>query len=456
MTRRRREARREAAEARAARRKEQRGPRRGRVNTAVPRSTAAQKKPAQPSWEPASFKWRFGELCEDTVVEYLAGPWKKFKGHCPPALRPLTRIRIDSLEKQQRKRIMELLPAVVRHTPKIIEDRYMNGFLELARLPWIRPLDQWKPRGRSRDSIFKSLVAHLLVTYPVPEFLYSIFMGRWRPFFAFDCAKEFFMAVARGESPYRHFLRVSFPVRMTRHMCHLFMHMPSDTGFVEGIRRVQIIVNGGDVGITRAVCGTVLGHEFHGFREPFWDTVICWLCRQPDIDRRQIGPLIDYFAFMREVDPYYSIKGRTGRSALRAMEEWHKELAMQRELDVVVFKPSGFKGKKYLFKKKLNGGLVYHQDWTVREILHAGDLIEEGKRMHHCVGSYARNIKEGKNSVWSLRCEGVRALTVEVENESCKVVQARGKCNRNPEPLELGILRRWALDNELEVSVYCW
>jgi hypothetical protein len=71
--------------------------------------------------------------------------------------------------------------------------------------------------------------------------------------------------------------------------------------------------------------------------------------------------------------------------------------------------------------------------------------------MRHCVSCYATDIKEGRSSIWSLRCDGARALTVEVANGMRRVVQARGKCNRNPKPLELGLLHRWALANELEL-----
>jgi hypothetical protein len=393
-----------------------------------------------------------GELCEDTVVEYLNGPWRKFKKRIPRTLEPLALIPLDHLSKRQRGQIKVLLPLVARRTPKIIDERYMAGFLKLAGIAWLRPLDEWKPRGRSRDSIFKSLVAHLLVTYPVPDFLYSVFMGGWRDPYVFHYEKEFFLEVARGESPYRYFRRVDFPVKMTRHLCHLFMHTPPGSSFIEGIRRAQVIASGGDLGIARAVCASWLGREFQGRREPFWELAIVWLCRQPDIERKQIGPLIDYFANMRKADLYYSIKGRTYRSALRAMEQWHRDLAVQRKLENLVFKPSGFEGRRYVFKKKLNGRLLYDEVWTMREILQAEDLFEEGKRMRHCVSSYAELIMEGWNSIWSLRCDGVRALTVEVENKGRRIVEARGVCNRAPKPFELAILRRWALFNGLSVA----
>ncbi len=411
--------------------------------------TARAPRRAHASYTPLSSKWQLGELCEDTVVEYLNGPWRKFKKHIPRTLEPLAMIRMDHLHKEAREPVRRLLIAAIRGAPKIFERRYMTGYLRLAELRWIRPLEEWSPRGRSRDSIFKSLVAHLLVTYPVPDFLYSSFMGGWHSPWAFYYEKQLFLAVARGESPYRHFRQVGFPVKMTRHLCHLFMHMPPDTGFLEGIRHAQVRANGGDIGIARAVCATKLGREFQGYYEPFWDAVIVWLCRQSDIDRRQIGPLIDYFANMREGNPYYSIKGRTYRSALRAMEQWHRDLAIREKLENLVFKPSGYKGRRYVFRKKLNGKIPFDQVWTMREILLAHDLMEEGRRMRHCVSCYAIDIKEGRSSIWSLRCDAVRALTVEVDNKARKIVQARGVCNRDPKPFELGLLRRWAFFNGL-------
>jgi len=76
--------------------------------------------------------------------------------------------------------------------------------------------------------------------------------------------------------------------------------------------------------------------------------------------------------------------------------------------------------------------------WTITEILDTRELSAEGRSMHHCVGSYAKNCKNGNISVWSMQVTPVdegethRVMTIAVQNRSNSISQARGKCNALP------------------------
>lgn len=70
--------------------------------------------------------------------------------------------------------------------------------------------------------------------------------------------------------------------------------------------------------------------------------------------------------------------------------------------------------------------------------------------MGHCVGSYARSCASGLVSIWTLRVSDVsgpdtRLLTLEVANHGRRIVQARRKFNKMPDPKELSVLGRWSL-----------
>jgi hypothetical protein len=75
-------------------------------------------------------------------------------------------------------------------------------------------------------------------------------------------------------------------------------------------------------------------------------------------------------------------------------------------------------------------------------------LTAEGRKMKHCVASYARSCASGACSIWTLEVETfegrAKVLTIEVRNGARLIGQARGKCNRLPGAKHRGMLRRWA------------
>ena len=45
---------------------------------------------------------------------------------------------------------------------------------------WVRPVKEWKPRGKSMAPILTSLVTHLFCEYQMPTFWYSVWHARAR------------------------------------------------------------------------------------------------------------------------------------------------------------------------------------------------------------------------------------------------------------------------------------
>jgi hypothetical protein len=86
--------------------------------------------------------------------------------------------------------------------------------------------------------------------------------------------------------------------------------------------------------------------------------------------------------------------------------------------------------------------------WTIRELLSTRDLVAEGRKMKHCVASYAHSCAQRRCSIWTLEMDSAagaaKVLTVEVMNSTRVIVQARGKCNALPSDKVRGVLRRWA------------
>lgn len=86
--------------------------------------------------------------------------------------------------------------------------------------------------------------------------------------------------------------------------------------------------------------------------------------------------------------------------------------------------------------------------WIIEEILNSKNLADEDKAMKHCVYSYDERIASGKVSIGSLQKDSERKLTVEVENSSRIIVQARVKYNCLPDKKEMKILNKWASKNK--------
>lgn len=82
---------------------------------------------------------------------------------------------------------------------------------------------------------------------------------------------------------------------------------------------------------------------------------------------------------------------------------------------------------KYMIAKRMFFGLVF-SDGLIRihVIKSVKDMIEEGKRMHHCVGNY---YDKNNSLILSATINGKRIETVEVSLLSFKVIQSRGVCN---------------------------
>ncbi len=216
-----------------------------------------------------------------------------------------------------------------------------------------------------------------------------------------------------------------------------------------------------------------------GVEEAFWFTVIQWFCNHPMLDPSQVQPLLDYIEHRKEdtdrrhraaleaaahgardqVPGLFSMKGRTATTLFRDMERWHADLA--READLVrrerftpysrqaipaVFEPSGLRGLSWEVKKGRKRSV-----WTIVELLTARALSDEGRGLAHCVYSYGHSVAKGRSSIWSMRLDRERVVTVEVDNANRRIVQVRGLRNRLPTNGEREVLRRWAEQSDLAI-----
>ncbi len=332
--------------------------------------------------------------------------------------------------------------------------RFANALVALSarRDAWIRPLEDWRAPTHNADRQFQSLLKHLMATFEVPSFLEAAWFEGLTP--EGIQHQDWYLHVARGKN-----IRTAegLPVPLTRMQAHHYLRAPDDLGIVAAFRWAKVIDLGGDDRLARAVLGTRIGSTFGD--EPFWDSVVRWFIAHPALHPFQYGPIIDYLRRQKFGDPdrgspsdpprgyprqpNLCMKGRTPETVLRAVREWHLELALATRTVVSSWGPSGI------------AGFAHHEEngeerrvYEIAELLSTAELSDEGYAMQHCVASYASECASGRTSIWSLTVRlgtgrTIRLATIEVRNRERTIVQVRQRCNKLPTEREFRILARW-------------
>ncbi len=338
--------------------------------------------------------------------------------------------------------------------------RYRPALLALSAhaKDWVRPLGSWGPPREEAPQQFRCLLRHLFALYEIPPFLDAAWLEGLTP----DGVRyqEWYKHIGRGRN-----IRTArgLPIALTRAMAPHFALAPAACSIPEAIRYAQVLGLGGDERLFRSLMGTRIGRSFD--HDDFWETVIRWFIEQAALGHEHHGPIVDYLHAQKFVpsvtnprsrlrgqpreatlippQPNLCMRGRTAAAMLRAVDRWHTASASTPAASSIEWKPTGI--PPLLLSV---GDGAQRRTYETIELITAEELGAEGRAMRHCVGSYWRQCASGEISIWSMTLEGtsavVRLLTLEVQNASRCIVQARGPCNRLVTEEELSILSRWA------------
>lgn len=345
-----------------------------------------------------------------------------------------------------------------------------NTYLEALALiaaaarDWLRPVESWKPRTHNAFRQFASLLRHLFVKYDgMPGFFDAVWFAGRTPEAA--AQRSWYLHVGRGEN----IRQCALPIHYTKKMAHHFMRAPASLTVEQALRWGQVHGLGGDERLAQTIFGTRLTDDFT--HDEFWTSVIRWLIQHPMLDRDQVGPIVDYLHNQRFVpervfagpagrealrppQPNLTMKGRSPESLLRQVTAWHRVLGRDNTQQVQQWKSSGIGGFEFLEGSEARGTL---KCWTIRELLSSKALFVEGRRMRHCVATYASSCAGGNCSIWTMEVESLegrrKAVTIEVSSGRM-ICQVRGRSNRRPTEKERDILRRWAAQEKLSTPSY--
>ena len=148
--------------------------------------------------------------------------------------------------------------------------------------------------------------------------------------------------------------------------------------------------------------------------------------------------LIPDASFVRRIEILHEMQNQ-----ISALSKLEIEKAALQEMDKE-YAPWKEQLKKALEWKGQNVGIFIPESLA--------ELTVEGKILHHCVGSYKKDVAQRKEGILFLRklsCPDTPYYTIDVvkdPNGKYQVRQCHGNCNSNPTPEIVETLKQWAAD----------
>jgi len=118
--------------------------------------------------------------------------------------------------------------------------------------------------------------------------------------------------------------------------------------------------------------------------------------------------------------------------------EWHA--VMEGKGEGKMFEPT----KQELIVYGPNWSDPDWQEWTVQEVRSKNDLLAEGNKMSHCVGSYCNNVEDGDVRIFSLRDPSNEpVVTMEANPDVSAFGQIFGHSNSEPDDEYKPMIKEW-------------
>lgn len=150
-----------------------------------------------------------------------------------------------------------------------------------------------------------------------------------------------------------------------------------------------------------------------------------WLARQLSLaspERNEVEDVADFFVANRSVDMSRWCWDR----AMAETVLWHDRLAAEQGLGSL---PGAIQPETQIDYSDWPSHFE-HDGFEFFKLQTPSMLMEEGRRMRHCVASYIGDVLNGKTSIFSMRSDMRRIATVQVEGR--RAVQIRGFANKMP------------------------
>jgi hypothetical protein len=325
---------------------------------------------------------------------------------------------------------------------------------------WLRPVREWKPSSKNADRQLQSLHAHLFAKYP--KELRAFWNNLWQQDTPDTVELSWYLHIAEGKNLRTHAM---LPIPVTKAIAHLFLVTPNPLYRpLQQLRFAQLA----SLDVSPRHQQTLLLHRSSGFRFPTTaadkartealeqDRALMYqlVARNAMLDSDCLAGVLDYVEHERTRprepgEGPFSMRKRTMEALIRQSAVWHRTMQKMKKTTGERWEPKDIAPYRYTATNV--HGEPYGPVITITEITSVRELQLEGQKLHHCVGSYAHSCISGAASIWSMKMDGTRLVTLEM-NGSKTIVQARGLCNRRMSANESTHILSWGKQTGVRLS----
>lgn len=375
--------------------------------------------------------------------------------------------RVRCLKNKNLKRYQEYLKILETPKPIFLQVHFYEKMAtSMIKQAPCRTFESWKmPKSKNDNVIFKSLFCHLLVPYRIPPAIDET-ISRYVRYFLTDDSKEveimFHMIKGKGIHKFPRLI-----LEMNSKMNFLLNQAPSHLRLPKAMWWAKIK----SMGVSYSIASKLVDNLYININTEWseWcDDLIFFLNRFPGIGKGDMKKILDFIiaqkkngihihlsnceeeAWVPALFPEFKFKGRTVASVLKFVEKWRAYIQIAKDAGVGgEFKISPIKSMRIKQGKRLI---------RIRQITNLKNLALEGNKMNHCVATYAGECLNGTSSIWSMNeilsvGKMKRLITIEVEEETKKVLQASGNSNRDLYEKEKRWLQMWAEKEKLQCGI---
>ena len=333
---------------------------------------------------------------------------------------------------------------------------------------WVRSPEDWSP---SSDDHLRDLLRHLFVSWEIPDFFDSAWLekGTLRML-----ERDWYCEIGAGGS----WRRCEGMPPVSRKAIHLAMQAPKQMTIREALRWGQMkALNFPDDLMTEVLPSVVVRCLSN---EEIWSRLFAKLAGAPDFQARNFGLIADLFHALYRTHRFNKARDLVSLplgDLLRCCQKFWATLHRDGTADGLKFRSDnlhepGLREELWRFSnscwdrmEEVEDGELFHRDccgrvtkWQIRQLVRHSQLVVEGNRMQHCVGSYRRDCQSGSSAIFSLglvqEIDGTYEqveprVTIEVCRSSKWLLQAKAKWNDEPGKIESEVLAKWGRQYQL-------
>lgn len=310
----------------------------------------------------------------------------------------------------------------------------------------LRDPEDWVPPAAGRFAQLRSLAEHLYARDPLPAFLLAAWL--LDPNSERQEEQQWYLHLGRGYS----IRGVKLPLAYTAAMAKEFLRAPDDLTVRQALRWGEVRALGIPAILCRPLVTSILGSSFRYSAR--WHGFFRLLIGAEDLPPHWVRPMVEYLSF----HPTELLRlQKMGFESCR----WRRQDLQRRARTWYTgdFSPEAPRQWPSMNVRPLQWCDDFLRLWCSRELLTAAELTLEGKRMRHCVGTYAPRCKSQKSSIWSFTVTGIfqahePVMTVEIRPKERLIVQALGRSNRPITTEARRALTVWAENERLSIGYW--